>query len=347
MAQPTWYQILGIAPSADQATIKRAYRQKIRAVHPDQFAGERARLEAAGLVVPLRELDEKIRKAQLEAQQINQAYTVLSDPTQRAAYDRERAAARMAAQEQQIQREREQHPEYGRRTVKSRHHAPEAAPTPGEEARPWLILVSFLVIVIIALTQVNRFLWSIDDGRGRGLYIPQAPTSENLITSNELQATQSVLSATRIQRTANAALPTDTPRPVTNNARAAQLLYEAGQYENAIRLYDQAIDTARDEAQLYFERGLAYVALAQQTGEERPFNRAIADFTGALALDETLAMAHRERGLLYFERWQREGTLADARIAYEDLLTYQDQLDTTVPAEIQTYLDELTTVVSG
>ncbi len=57
------YGVLGIDRSADQATIRHAYRDLARATHPDAGGDER------------------------EMMRINEAWRVLGDPAQRASYD--------------------------------------------------------------------------------------------------------------------------------------------------------------------------------------------------------------------------------------------------------------------
>jgi curved DNA-binding protein CbpA len=64
-----YYRILGVPFDADQQAIKTAYRQLARRYHPDTRSDESS--------------DEKMKE-------INEANAVLSDPGQRAKYDRRR-----------------------------------------------------------------------------------------------------------------------------------------------------------------------------------------------------------------------------------------------------------------
>ena len=74
----TLYHYLGLGPSASPEEIRKAYRRKIRQVHPDVSADE---------------------TANKKAQRTIEAYSVLQDPIKRSEYDRELEAGRAARQE--------------------------------------------------------------------------------------------------------------------------------------------------------------------------------------------------------------------------------------------------------
>ncbi|MFZ6002349.1 MAG: J domain-containing protein [Actinomycetota bacterium] len=59
------YEVLGVAPEADDATVRRAYVALARRHHPDVTGGDAARMRA-----------------------LNEAFAVLGDPVRRARYDR-------------------------------------------------------------------------------------------------------------------------------------------------------------------------------------------------------------------------------------------------------------------
>src|SRR5688500_18647017 len=78
---PDYYALLGTTPDATQRQIKTAYRKRMKEAHPDLAGYEDA--------------TEKHRREVL-AKQINEAYTVLSDPMQRRRYDRNRRSSNAA-----------------------------------------------------------------------------------------------------------------------------------------------------------------------------------------------------------------------------------------------------------
>ena len=71
-----YYRILGVSPSACLTDIRRAYRVQAVRWHPDMHVGESP---------------EMIRIAEYRFKEVNEAYSVLSDPTQRSNYDYFRA----------------------------------------------------------------------------------------------------------------------------------------------------------------------------------------------------------------------------------------------------------------
>jgi predicted Zn-dependent protease with MMP-like domain len=69
---PNYYEILGIHHTATLEEIRQAYRKLVKTWHPDRFVGE----------------DEQIRQeAESRIRQITEAYSVLTNPTQRTEYD--------------------------------------------------------------------------------------------------------------------------------------------------------------------------------------------------------------------------------------------------------------------
>ena len=79
---PRYYEILGVSPFATEGEIKQAWLFSVKAFHPDKFS---------------RSSPSQQRTAQERTKRINEAYAVLSDPVNRANYDRERRAKANAA----------------------------------------------------------------------------------------------------------------------------------------------------------------------------------------------------------------------------------------------------------
>jgi molecular chaperone DnaJ len=63
-----YYEVLGIDKSADEDTIKKAFRTMAKKYHPDLHPGD--------------------KEAEVRFKEVNEAYSVLSDPQKKAAYDR-------------------------------------------------------------------------------------------------------------------------------------------------------------------------------------------------------------------------------------------------------------------
>jgi curved DNA-binding protein CbpA len=80
MSSDTFYSILGVDKSADQATIRKAYLKLSLKYHPDKNPG-----------------NEELAKE--EFVKIGAAYEVLSDPSSRSAYDRDLASGRQQHQQ--------------------------------------------------------------------------------------------------------------------------------------------------------------------------------------------------------------------------------------------------------
>ena len=68
MAKRDYYEVLGVERTADEATIKAAYRKLAKKLHPDVNPDDK-------------DAEEKFKE-------VNEAYQVLSDPKKRAQYDR-------------------------------------------------------------------------------------------------------------------------------------------------------------------------------------------------------------------------------------------------------------------
>ena len=72
MADKTYYETLGVSKTASADELKSAYRRLAKQYHPDLYAGKP---------------EAEKKDAEEKFKEINHAYSVLSDPQQRAAYD--------------------------------------------------------------------------------------------------------------------------------------------------------------------------------------------------------------------------------------------------------------------
>jgi curved DNA-binding protein CbpA len=69
-----YYAVLGVLPSIDPDALKAVYRALMKKFHPDVYSGSKSEAEKLSV-------------------EINEAYSVLSDPIQRSRYDSERGEA--------------------------------------------------------------------------------------------------------------------------------------------------------------------------------------------------------------------------------------------------------------
>lgn len=79
---PDLYKVLGVRPEADAAELSRAYRRRLRQLHPDMRQAGYGRVAGP---------DAEDRYG-LDLARVLHAYQVLRDPQRRASYDVERAA---------------------------------------------------------------------------------------------------------------------------------------------------------------------------------------------------------------------------------------------------------------
>lgn len=333
-----YYRILQVKPDADLDTIKKAYRHKMRQYHPDKFVAELTELKKTNNLTAVRKLEREIESAKQMSQRVNGAYAVLSDASDRAAYDRFLSDERQRIYNQEKRQQRVQTWENGRRTVKTRPHhrnpnIPQKAPN---EGIPWFILVGLVVMLLVVSALFSNAIT-----RNRTpftTYVPRNPTAEGSIRMSDLQATANSNQETEIARSTIVFHPTSTPRSSSDNESIGDRFMGFGNYQTAIGMYSEAILAAPDNATLFLKRAVAYNALYNE-GNDTSLPFALEDYQQAITLDETLVDAYLGRGSLYYELWLASGDHADeARADLEHYLSISEQENS---EEIQMMLDEL------
>jgi tetratricopeptide (TPR) repeat protein len=91
---------------------------------------------------------------------------------------------------------------------------------------------------------------------------------------------------------------------VYNHHASAIEAYHQGQTERALELYDLVLSLRDDDAEAYFNRGLAY----RKAGDT---DKALADYNAAIEQDPNLAKAYYERGNLEVQEGRYAVALAD------------------------------------
>ncbi len=91
---------------------------------------------------------------------------------------------------------------------------------------------------------------------------------------------------------------------------AGNTAFEAGNHQQAIAEYDQAIELDPEMAMAYYNRGRAYLSLGE-------YEKVIADLDRAIELDPEMAMAYNNRGYVYDNLGEYEKAIADYDRALE------------------------------
>ncbi|HOT91152.1 MAG TPA: tetratricopeptide repeat protein [Anaerolineae bacterium] len=136
----------------------------------------------------------------------------------------------------------------------------------------------------------------------------QTAPAEPLITQE--------LEAPEVSPTPDSVLPTPTPEtpeasptpdsvsPTSDYLRRAAIYLNMGEYEKAIREFNQALALDPTCTQAYYDRGLAYA-------QRQYYEQAAADFSRVIELDPQHADAYYNRGLIYARQGTFEQALAD------------------------------------
>lgn len=297
------YVTLGVSPQADLATIKRAYREKMRLYHPDKLIAERHQAQQQGSSsLSEEQLKQRIAYAKTMTQRINAAYAILSDAQARSAYDRHLSQERQRQYDLEQRQHRMRHYEGARRTVKARPHRRNptrpSASAPSDSL-PWVLFATLIIILIVVSTlfanAVTRVMNPFDE------YVPRNPTADGIHMA-DLQATTQAHQATLSARSTMVLAPTATARASSDSELLGDRMMGFSLYDNAEELYTEALAIDTDNALLYMKRARAYQALFEN-GNEDARELALGDYEQALQLDETLVIVYLERGLFYYDLW--------------------------------------------
>lgn len=145
-----YYRILGVSPSASLTDIRRAYRVQAVRWHPDMHVGESP---------------EMIRIAEYRFKEVNEAYSILSDPAQRSNYDYFRAKKATAARPQPGAQSYSQSWAYSRAQTNAHSHAQSARSGIGDFWKTTLqgfaIAAAVLFYVVFPFSLVGGY-WDTD-----------------------------------------------------------------------------------------------------------------------------------------------------------------------------------------
>ena len=353
-AATDYYALLDLTPAASAEQIRTAYRQRIRLYHPDVHSAQLRQLERENASSEeLRLVEKKLSHAQQRTQQLNRAYTVLSDPSQRAAYDRERRAQAgwtsrdpynpdlVYDDEPRVPVRRTPHPSSAARSKKrvrhprrrnnptaqmhrkanqDVHHArtPHSQNMRQEYVMPYALMAVLLGVVFISFAGISNFL-------SPTLYpATRIPGTGDAVLQSMQQQTNHT-QQTAVARTATAGAPTREPIAVADIVIRAQVLIDSEIYNEAIRELNQGIIRQPERADLYRLRGLAYSLRSQQT-DDLDAQAALYDFNEAIGYDSRDALAYGYRGILKYDEWVVDSTAEQGRAAYYDLSRYRDLL---------------------
>ena len=269
----THYQILGVKDDATAEEIAAAYRKKIKQWHPD--------------ICRLPEAEEKMRD-------LNKAAEVLLDPARRKDYDIFLAKESSLFQKATSWALKDQ-PEHAHPLV-SDHGGPASEPVKkrrtGSYKDPWIqhnairFAAGFCAAVLVLVVLVVA-----------GLIATTSPDVRSGISSPSIGPPVS---------------------PVTTSVSAQPAieqgneLFEAGDYEGALRLYDTAIagnpDLAKKE--VWYNRGVAQAVLGHYTAVSQSFDRVL-----ALSPDDSLALAQKGAALIGLGRYEESLQYTDRTLA--------------------------------
>jgi len=148
-------------------------------------------------------------------------------------------------------------------------------------------LITLSVILIVGGSVGVGIYALINSGWLSTLFAPQVATTTTPINGQQVQATPQVQPPGKQE-------PTIVPQPaVTGSAEQMRdkgiEQYKLGNFEEAIKLFEGAVNAGTNDARTYYHLGLAYLAVA---GREHSLDDAELAFRTATSLEPTWAAAH-------------------------------------------------------
>jgi curved DNA-binding protein CbpA len=308
----TYYDTLGLASNASLDDIKKAYRRLMKRYHPDRFEAERAR---ATTPTERKILERQMREAQQRAQQINQAYAVLSNTTKRREYD---LSLRPQSSPTYRPTTNTRAYEYGR-TTGDRNRARETQADAQARVNQQEATADFNTVgsrILFGLFVLFTLLFMCELTLNFMETSPQIQSRAMMTeASNSLQATLQSIGVS----------PNPAPGTLESTLRdGVESLY--------LEDYDRAIDhltyavLVEPQASTYFLRGVAFSRRADGV-TSADNDRAISDFDRALQLNPDYAVAHFESGLIFYDRWRIFGDTDYRADAIRALQAYMDLVE--------------------
>ena len=318
-SHPNHYDVLGIARNADAETIRRAYRQKMKAVHPDQFAGKLADAQASGDDTRIWAARREFERAEEASKRLNLAYDTLSDPVKRRRYDR-------TAWPEDPRRSPGNAPRPAGSYTRASHGPTRNAP--GSPFAPNRVLPVALLIVLLGvwMFSLSRGDESEADSASDITQILQGPTSilpEATDAEGQALPTESVPDGEGGQ-----AIAVDEDKTASSEC----ILPEA--------VSNRDIDVQQYDVESLYKCGLGYLAQSNTGGDI--YESVAEDYFLQIAfLDQTHAPVRRKLGEILFNRWQSSRSEYTRARASRYLLSYAALMGGNVDAEVQTMLNVL------
>ena len=255
----TLYDLLGAFPDDDAEELRDAFRNAVKATHPDINTGD--------------------PDAPLNFRQIVRANAILSDPEQRAAYDRLLAAA--------------EHPTRAFVTDTFRKLAADA------------IAVVVLSAILVAGYALYSLFWPHSNSAFDPARAMEAVTARGPVEITVEKSASAPVAAERIEpgdKLRGVKLLSDAMRSSTDsastNSDASQVMGSA----------DPSLERPATDAKSYRERGIA----AYRDGD---LPRALVNFDLAIQLDPGLSEAYVDRGIVFYRIRQFDRAFADIAAA--------------------------------